>query len=154
MSGIPSYYNNFKKQEVQETVDIKKAFIGALALLGLTGGAIAQDPVNIENLQVARRNLFENQHISGDELTVVRQYVKVLEARVLQEGKEDKKLVEEKIKHSDKAQENVKRAQEELTAAQKEAKAASNAVIKAKKKGDFADTFAWFLSGVFAAGED
>ena len=142
MSSIPSYYNNFKKEENQpeEMVDLKKMFLGLLGLAAVTSGAVAQKPpVDVEGLQVVRNNIFTQEVLAGKELDNAREYIKALEAKVLNEAKEDKEEIE-------RLEREAREAQEKADKAKREAK-------KAKKNEAVIDGFMSFLLGVMMAGE-
>lgn len=142
MSSIPSYYNNFKKEENQpeEMVDIKKMFLGLLGLAAVTSGAVAQQPpVNVEGLQVVRNNIFTKEVLAGKELDNAREYIKALEAKILNEAKEDK--------------EEIERLEREAREAQNKADKAKREAKRAKQNEAVADGILGFLQGWIMAGE-
>lgn len=142
MSSIPSYYNNFKKEENQpeEMVDFKKMFLGLLGLAAATSGAVAQQPpVNVEGLQVVRNNIFTQEVLAGKELDNAREYIKALEAKVLNEAKEDKEEIE-------RLEREAREAQNKADKAKKEAK-------KAKQNEAVSDGILYFLQGMLMAGD-
>jgi multidrug resistance efflux pump len=142
MASIPSYYNNFKKEENQpeEMVDLKKMFLGLLGLAAVTSGAVAQKPpVNVEGLQVVRNNIFTREVLSGNELADAREYIKALEAKVLNEAKEDK--------------EEIERLEREAREAQNKADKAKREAKKAKQNEAVSDGIMYFLQGMLMAGE-
>lgn len=139
MTSIPSYYNNFKKEENQpeEMVDLKKMFLGLLGLAAVTSGAVAQKPpVNVQGLQLVRNNIFTQEVLAGKELDNAREYIKALEAKVLNEAKEDKEEIE-------RLEREAREAQNKADKAKKEAK-------KAKQNEAVSDGILYFLQGMLA----
>jgi hypothetical protein len=132
MNKIPSYYNNFKKNnegEPEEMVDLKKMFLGLLGLAAVTSGAVAQKPpVNVEGLQVVRNNIFTQDVLSGNELADAREYIKALEAKVLNEAKEDKQEIERLEREAREAQDQADKAKREAKKA-KQGEAVSDTIL-------------------------
>ena len=142
MSSIPSYYNNFKKEENQpeEMVDLKKMFLGLLGLAAVTSGAVAQQPpVNVEGLQLVRNDIFTKEVLAGKELDNAREYIKALEAKILSEAKEDKQEIE--------------RLEREAREAQNKADKAKREAKKAKQNEAVAEGILGFLQGFMMASD-
>ena len=83
MSKIPTYYNDFKKNdegEPEEMVDLKKLFLGLLGMASVAQGAMAQPPPpNVEGFQVARQLIMKAEILGGDQLENAKAYIVALE---------------------------------------------------------------------------
>ena len=93
MTSIPSYYNNFKKNdegEPEEMFNLKKLFLGLLGVAAVSQGAVAQQPpVNIQQFQVARQRIMDAKMLSGTELVNAKEYIQVLEKQLANTKKEE-----------------------------------------------------------------
>lgn len=119
MSKIPTYYNDFKKNEEgepEEMLNLKQLFIGILGLASATQGAMTQQPrVNIEKFQVARQQIMDAKILGGNELVAAKDYIGALE-KTLAEFKKGE--AEANKKEAELAEKARLEAQEALDAAE------------------------------------
>lgn len=126
--SIPTYYNNFKKQEYyneyeqnepEEVMDIKKLF--GLALFGatVTTGAAAkhmgQQPAqpNVAKFQVARQKIMKAGMLAGSDLKMTKDYISVLEKQIYKMEKEKQKEMDSEVREwQEKAEKSRKKAEE------------------------------------------
>ena len=150
MSKIPTYYNNFKKDdegEPEEMVDLKKLFLGLLGLASVTQGAMTQQPPrpNIKGFQVARQKIMDAGILSGKELLDAKAYIEALENTLAKTKQEE---IEKEAKE---AEEKLQDAKKALEKAEKEKKAAKKLNKKVEDIAGFGIGFA--LASIFS-GDD
>ena len=143
--SIPSYYNNFKKEEYEqnepeEVVDIKNLFLAALGLASVTTGAAAkhmgQQPArpNIQKFQVARQKIMGSGMLAGSDLKMTKDYISVLEKKLYDIEKEKQKEMDSEVREWQKKAEEARKA---ATEAEKKAKKAK----QGEANSDFAANF-------------
>ena len=142
---IPTYYNNFKKNdegEPEEMLNLKQLFLGLLGMASVTQGAMTQQPpVNVEQFQVARQKIMRAEILAGNELVAAKDYIGALE-KTLAEFKKGE--AEANKKEAELAEKARLEAQEALDAAEKNKKYVNEKITDAAGFG-----LGWALASMF-----